>query len=265
MVLSENKYLYNGKELQDEQLGSVNLDWYDFNFRMYDPALGRFTCLDPIAEDFYDVSPYNYAENSPIANIDLWGLQKVYFMNSANNNPTFRKAHNLARNTTLGKGFSATLANQKKYDAVYFEIKSGSYSGAHTEKSSLKDAKNTLYPAGFKDPTFKDEFKNLDFFESYFSETSNKKLLLLGVDVAGTETSKENLLETGEGIIHEEQHAKEYLTGTGQNNEEVHEEYFGEKTWSSPTTKEIKTNPKFKDTPAYQTVKELEDEIDKMK
>jgi len=25
----ENKYLYNGKELQDEMLGSVNLDRYD--------------------------------------------------------------------------------------------------------------------------------------------------------------------------------------------------------------------------------------------
>lgn len=45
---------------------------------MYDPALGRFTCLDPLAEDFHWVSPYNYAENSPIANIDLWGLQAYY-------------------------------------------------------------------------------------------------------------------------------------------------------------------------------------------
>jgi len=80
MVPSENKYLYNGKELQDEQLGGVNLDWYDFDFRMYDPALGRFTCLDPIAESFYHVSPYNYAENSPIANIDLWGLQAEYYL-----------------------------------------------------------------------------------------------------------------------------------------------------------------------------------------
>ncbi len=71
----DNKYLFNGKELQDEELGGVNLDWYDYGARFYDPALGRFICLDPIADQFPHVSPYNYAENSPIANIDLWGLQ----------------------------------------------------------------------------------------------------------------------------------------------------------------------------------------------
>jgi hypothetical protein len=30
---NDNKYLYNGKELQDEQLGGVNLDWYDYGDR----------------------------------------------------------------------------------------------------------------------------------------------------------------------------------------------------------------------------------------
>ena len=44
---------------------------------MYDPQLGRFTCLDPIAESFYYVTPYNYAENDPVGAIDLWGLQKL--------------------------------------------------------------------------------------------------------------------------------------------------------------------------------------------
>ena len=32
--------------------------------------------MDPLADRFAWVSPYNYAENEPIAHIDLWGLQK---------------------------------------------------------------------------------------------------------------------------------------------------------------------------------------------
>lgn len=59
----------------DRSKTSVN--WYDYGFRFYDPAIGRFTCLDPIADKFPWVSPYNYAENRPIDGIDLWGLQYV--------------------------------------------------------------------------------------------------------------------------------------------------------------------------------------------
>ena len=66
------RYLYNGKELH-EQLG---LGWYDYGARWYDAAVGRFPCIDPLAERFAWVSPYNYAENEPIGHVDLWGLQK---------------------------------------------------------------------------------------------------------------------------------------------------------------------------------------------
>jgi len=69
-VHSENKYLYNGKELQDEQLGGVNLDWYDYGARMYDPALGRWHSPDPRAEKYHGLSPYNYCANNPILLID---------------------------------------------------------------------------------------------------------------------------------------------------------------------------------------------------
>ncbi|MEM7370917.1 MAG: PKD domain-containing protein [Bacteroidota bacterium] len=68
----ENRYRYNGKEEQT----AFGLGWYDYGARMYEAVLGRFTGGDPIAEDFHWVTPYNYAENEPIANIDLWGLQK---------------------------------------------------------------------------------------------------------------------------------------------------------------------------------------------
>jgi hypothetical protein len=50
---------------------------YAYGFRYYDPVIGRFTGVDPIAEQFAFVSPFNYAENRPISGVDLHGLQYV--------------------------------------------------------------------------------------------------------------------------------------------------------------------------------------------
>ncbi len=69
----DTKYQYNGKEYN----GDVGLNLLDYGARWYDPVVGRFTGIDPIAEKFNWVNPYNYAENEPIANIDLWGMQKM--------------------------------------------------------------------------------------------------------------------------------------------------------------------------------------------
>jgi RHS repeat-associated protein len=63
------QYRYNGKE-RDTLTG-----WYEYGFRWYIDGIGRFTGVDPIADQFAWVSVYNYAENSPIGNIDLHGLQ----------------------------------------------------------------------------------------------------------------------------------------------------------------------------------------------
>lgn len=62
----ENKYQYNGKEL-DSELG---LNWNNYGARFYDPALGRFTNIDPLAADFVNWSPYCYTLNDPISLVD---------------------------------------------------------------------------------------------------------------------------------------------------------------------------------------------------
>ncbi len=52
----------------------MNLDWYDYGARMYDPALGRFTTQDPLAEDFNSWTPYHFVHNNPINFIDPTGM-----------------------------------------------------------------------------------------------------------------------------------------------------------------------------------------------
>lgn len=66
----KNEYLYNDKELIDDG----DLNWYDYGFRSYDAQIGRFTQLDPLADDYFEQTPYAYAGNEPIANIDFMGL-----------------------------------------------------------------------------------------------------------------------------------------------------------------------------------------------
>ena len=64
-----NQFLYNsGTELN----GTTGL--YDLAFRNYDPVLGRFAQVDPLADQYGGLTPYNYAANDPVYFNDPRGL-----------------------------------------------------------------------------------------------------------------------------------------------------------------------------------------------
>ena len=68
-------YKYNGKEL-DMMSG---LNQYDYSARYYDPAIARFTTMDPMAEKYYSISPYVYCKNNPVNRVDLDGMDDFYY------------------------------------------------------------------------------------------------------------------------------------------------------------------------------------------
>jgi RHS repeat-associated protein len=73
---AENKYRFNGgNELQNKEFSDGSgLEAYDATFRMYDPQIGRFWQIDPLADINENSSPYSFVANNPIKYNDPSGL-----------------------------------------------------------------------------------------------------------------------------------------------------------------------------------------------
>ncbi len=246
----KNKYLYNGKELQDE----LGLDWYHYGSRYYDPALGRWHVVDPLASDYVYNSPYAFSENHVTAHIELEGLEKVFFQEGLNNNSVYSKSYSIQRQTTGGKDFQSKLKNQNTYNVLY-AIHSYNYSdGRVVDIDNFDDFNQKQQSASYP------ELKSIKGTDIKQAIEDGKKVVLILLNKDRTQSEKMTK-QGARDLNHEEvSHASDVLDGNLRDAYEDHEFYYGEKSGTSPSDHQIETNPKYSNSVA----KKQYDEIDKI-
>ncbi len=155
VTTSDNRYLFNGKELQNNLLGGVNLDWYDYGARFYDPQIGRWTTVDPVANKYYSLSPYIYVANNPLIFIDPNGKKIVYAANLTDEQRQIYEAR-LSNLRTSNKYFS-TIYNRLDASEQTYTLHLGN------AKSGLGEFRPRRYGGGSID------FKSMNYFNDDYS------------------------------------------------------------------------------------------------
>ena len=134
-------YKYNGKEL-DRMHG---LDWYDYGARHYDAVLGRWMCVDPLAEKYTTTGGYVYTLNNPVKFIDVDGREWTQTTDK-NGNTVITVSLNLSFN---GDFSAAQMENYKntissEFNRMISDASDGRMSGVIKFYTNNKDIVQSL-------------------------------------------------------------------------------------------------------------------------
>ncbi|MCO5948099.1 RHS repeat domain-containing protein [Mucilaginibacter flavidus] len=83
---SPYRFGFNGKENDNEVKGDG--DQQDYGMRIYDSRLGKFLSTDPLTKRYPELTPYQFAGNTPIQSIDLDGKEEKKQTKSLPSNPS---------------------------------------------------------------------------------------------------------------------------------------------------------------------------------
>ena len=113
LVDQSNRYRYNGKEEQ----ATFGTPYSDYGARQYSSASGRWLAVDPLAEQYYGISPYAFCNNNPVNFVDPDG-EKIYFANGSSDN--FKEKFSEALKLMIFSGTAGDLLRLELSDINYY-------------------------------------------------------------------------------------------------------------------------------------------------
>jgi RHS repeat-associated protein len=116
------RYGFNNMEKDDELKGLGNS--YDFGARIYDPRVGRWLAVDPLAGKYPDLSPYIFVANSPLIFVDPDGRKIKVTVVYENNEPVVKvtvsgKIIDLSKTWPID--IEGIAENLNEYGSKYFD------------------------------------------------------------------------------------------------------------------------------------------------
>ena len=129
--------LYNGKEY--DRMQGLNL--YDYGARQYDPAICRFTSMDPLCEKYYNISPYAYCGGNPVNRIDPdgrdWYSYDGCYQWVSSTNETYKdKSGNKWKN--VGHTYTDYATG------MYYSLFGQKYNKGHKDLKAVKSIDNAM-------------------------------------------------------------------------------------------------------------------------
>ena len=151
------RFGFQDQEVDDELKGEDNS--VNFTFRMFDPRLGKFFAVDPLAHSYPFNSPYAFSENNVIHCIEFEGLEKVFVYNvwKDNNSKVHKKFSHVYTDKNLKVNINQinTYYGGKVPGDVTFKSKEGAHLKYDIKTKDDKNLKSNKEVSNFFNPSEK--------------------------------------------------------------------------------------------------------------